>query len=479
MLAIITILGIFLRVTFINKAEGLWNDEYVSWMVANTPFNQGFWGEVLKQCHMPLYYLYLKPFASCGDTILRLTSLVPSVISIYVMYLLGKEYSKKIGLLSASLTSFLSFLVYYAQEVRFYSLLFLFSAILLLFTIRFVKNNNKFNLVGLIVSSLLVIFTHILGIIFVFFNTLFVLYKNKIYTKKTLAIGSALVLILLPFFINVLNKIPYSQWWGKFSYTNVLFLFSDYFSPILTNNVNAPPTFFYNMQLAVWLTVPTVVAVFAMIFGIKQNKGITLVSVLYLIVLFIFAISGKLVFITKYSIEILPIMILLVSVGFSRLNKAGLILFALFISFHFASFFTPYYVTKIFRSEGHRIVGEILNTRQPKFVVYTYYASDRFGRYYKGDAIQLYISKLNRMEYVNNPTKILDYVPKGESLSIVFLDSVSFLTEDYIEKTEVNIPEMFVTFSHIKNVLTDKVFSEYSNVIEDKIGDWYIITAKK
>ena len=135
MLYFTTLLGFLLRMTFLNKPEGLWNDEYVSWYIANTPLGNGFLQEVLKQCHMPLYYLYLKPFAGCSDLILRLTSVVAGVVAIPVMYLVGKEFSKKTANIAAVITSILPFLIYYSQEVRFYSLLFTFSALSLLFTI--------------------------------------------------------------------------------------------------------------------------------------------------------------------------------------------------------------------------------------------------------------------------------------------------------------------------------------------------------
>ncbi len=475
----ILLLGVFLRLTFINKAEGLWNDEYVSWMISATPFNQGFWNEVFKQCHMPLYYLYLKPFSGCSDLILRLTSLVPSVIAIWIMYLIGKEYSKKTGIFAASITSVLSFLVYYAQEVRFYSILFLFSAFTLFYTIRLLKENNIKNLSGYIISSLLIIFTHILGIIFVFLNTLYILYKYKKLTKVFIIWFSIISLALLPLFINIMAQLPSSQWWGKFSYTNILFLFSDYLSPILTNNVNAPPIFFYNIKYALWITIPTVIGILGVVFAIKNNKGVTVAAFLYIVALSILAASGKIVFITKYSIETLPIIILLLSVGFTRTNKFGLILFALFISFHLASFFTPYYVTKIYRSEGHRIVGEILNHRNPEKIIYTYYAPDRFKRYYKDNVKEFYVSKVNRFEYKNSPVKILDNINNGEIFSIVFLDSVSFLDEDYLKKYKNNIPEMFATFSHIRNALVDELENNYKIISVDVSGSWTVITAKK
>ena len=155
MLFLITLFGLVLRLTFINKQEGLWNDEYVSWYVANTSFDEGFFVQVLKQCHMPFYYLYLKLFSQYSDFVLRLSSVIPNVLAIIVMYLVGKEYSKKSANFCALITSILSFLVYYSQEVRFYSILFLFSALSLLFTIKLVKNYTKLSMFGYIISNLL------------------------------------------------------------------------------------------------------------------------------------------------------------------------------------------------------------------------------------------------------------------------------------------------------------------------------------
>ena len=178
-LILIIILGFILRLINIDKPEGLWNDEYVSWFVSSVPFNKGFWEEILKQCHMPFYYLYLKPFCNYNDIVLRLTSVVPSLLAIPVMYLAGNEISKRIGFISASITAALPFLVYYAQEVRFYSLVFLFTALILLFTLKLLKTTNKVNLTGYILSAFLLVTTHVLGFIYLFFNTAYLIYKKK------------------------------------------------------------------------------------------------------------------------------------------------------------------------------------------------------------------------------------------------------------------------------------------------------------
>ncbi len=482
MLFFFIIIGLILRLSFINKPEGLWNDEYVSWFVASTPFNNGFWEEVLKQCHMPLYYLYLKPFTSCSDLILRLTSVIPGVAAIPVMYLVGKEYSKKVGLISASITAILSFLIYYSQEVRFYSLLFLISAVTLLFTIKLIKNNSKLNITGYFLSCALLLGVHVLGGIYVFFSTVYIIFKKKKITPLFLIIGLLILILAFIFGGNILRMLPSSQWWGHFSYTNILFLFSDFLSPILTNNINAPPIFFYNKAYIVWMTLPLIICFIPFIAGIKKAAGLSAVCLLTVIAMSILAFSGKLVFITKYSIEILPALLLILSLGFTRLKKLGLIMLVLFLSVHLSAFFSPYYVSKIERNEGHRIPAEILKARKPDKIIFTYYEPDRFLRYIPlSDKNTYFISKINRFEYKDNPARILDNIKKEETVSVVFLDSVSFFNEEIVQANYNNpdIPEMFLTFSHIKNSLIKELDKNYMDFKVDNIGSWTVITAKR
>ena len=482
MLFFVLLVGCILRLSFINKPEGLWNDEYVSWYVANTPFREGFWQEVLKQCHMPLYYLYLKPFAHFSDLVLRLTSVVPSVLAIVVMYFVGKEYSKKLGLICATITSVLSFLIYYAQEVRFYSLLFLFSALALLATIKLIKNTSKKNIFFYCISMILILLTHVLGGIFVLFNTLYVFYKKKCFSKKILLYVLSCAVFLLPFGLNILKMLPSSQWWGHFSYTNILFLFSDYLSPILTNNINAPTVFFYNKSLVLWMILPLIVAFYPICIGIKKAKGLSLVAVLTVLAMSALALNGKIVFITKYSIEILPILIFVLALGFESLKKVGNILLAIFVLIHLSAFFTPNYVTKTIRVEGNRIPAEIIKAKNPQNVVFTYYEPNRFSRYVNLSGKNIYyISKINRFEYQEQPERILENIKAGETVSVIFLDSVSFFDEDFVNKNKDNskIPEMFLTFSHIKNSLIAGLNKNFTDFRVDKLGAWTVISAKK
>ena len=63
-------------------------------------------------------------------------------------------------------------------------------------------------------------------------------------------------------------------------------------------------------------------------------------------------------------------------------------------------------------------------------------------------------------------------------VSIVFLDSVSFLPENYIEKAkENNVPEMFITFSIIRNSLTNEIKKRGTDINIEHNGSWTVITA--
>lgn len=472
------IIGLILRLFNINKIEGLWNDEYVSWFVASTPFNNGFIEEILKQCHMPLYYFILKPFTSFDDIILRLTSVIPSIMSIYIMYLIGKEYSPKTAKIMALTTTVLPFLVYYSQEVRFYSCLFLFSSMLLLFLIRLL--HSKKSLVGYIISSLLVIFTHILGCIYVFATTIYLIYQKRLLTKKLLIIFAFAFLTITPLIINIMQMIPSSQWWGKFSYTNLLFLITDYFSPILTNHINAPPVFIYNKDFIynLYMILPSLLVIYAISKSIKKNIGLLLISLFVIFVTGLLALSGKLVFITKYTIEILPILILLFSLGIK--DKFDNVILVMFLIIQLSAVFMPFYSTKVFRGEGNKLVSDILNNTKQDVILFNYYEPNRFYRYLNTNSRLYSIHKSNRFEYKDKPATILNDVRIGERVSIVFLNSVSFVPENLLNKPEINnIPEMFITFSTIKHNLIKEFDKNYKDYKIQDSGSWTVVSGTK
>ena len=529
----IVIFGLILRLICINKADGLWNDEYVSYMITAKPFFNGFLDGIKSQCHMPFYYLYLKFFMSVfgqSDILLRLTSVIAGVAAIPVMYFIGKEKDNTLAYLCSGFTAISSFLIYYSQEVRLYSILFLFSALSLLYTIKIIKNPVRKNFILYILFNFLILFTHTIGFVFVFFNLIFLslnLYeKFKDVIKKVWICAFIGGLILSPLVINVFMTESFSQWWGHFSIARIGFLFTDYFSPVLTNLTNAPDNLFYMPKLAIYMFIPALIAILGIIKSLINNKfNIQLFSVALFttIVLIIASISGKLVFITKYSIEIYPILIYLACYGIQTVNKKWLknsiiVIYCLLSVWYLIK--SPQSAPKIRRAEGHKIVADLLNNSELKngdIILLQYYDKNRFLKYFDfSDYYVVSINKGNFYKYLldgysysdtlsngkniyknifstyNNPyfeniinNKIINKLKPGQSVAVIVLDSVSFINPDMMSEITKNEtlyskqPLLFLVFSYIKN----KTFYDMAKTLTltrvERKGRWTLIKFTK
>ena len=434
-LVLITIIGLFLRQIGINKPEGLWNDEYVSWMIASTPFNDGFVREMLSQCHMPLYYIYLKLCMAWGgqsDLMLRISSLIPGVLAIIVMYFVGLQHNKKTAIIASLMTAISSFLIYYSQEVRLYSLLFLISAFALLYFLKFVKNKTATNLGGLILFDFLILFTHTIGFVFVFFQILalsvhvFKEYKKQI-TILWLSIG-LLASLSFPFVYRIITTKSFSQWWGHFTVSKLGFLFTDYFSPVLTNRVNAPDKFLYidSFSFFCFTMITPLIAIFLIgkaIYKNKLNLLMFLITAGTVLVLAIAAICGKLVFITKYSIEIYPILLFLAAYGATNFDKKyiGNILIAIFCLINgFYLVMSPVSAPKMPRPQGHKQVADLItnsNLSDGDYILSEYYGQNRFNKYFNFDKYNVIeITKGNFPEYLSKDYDYLQVYKDGKTI---------------------------------------------------------------
>ena len=519
---LITLLGLIIRLNHIIKPEGLWNDEYVSWYIANIPLGADFWTAVKTQCHLPLYYFYLKIMMFLGgssDVFLRLTSLIPSVIAIPVMYFAGKELdkdNKNVARASALITAFSSFLIYYSQEVRLYSLLFLFSALAWFFALKTINNVSKKNITGFIIFNLLIVITHTIGFVFVFFNILYLFSKlwakKQLFAKQTGIVCSVIglpLLISLPLISNIFSMSGIAQWWGKFAIRNIGFLITDYFSPVLTNLVNAPNAFFYKYDLLfiMYMLIPSFAALIALFKGAQKHKGMFLTAIGGIFVLSMAAILGKMVFITKYSIEIYPVLILLVSVGFNSFSKynIGKFLFILWLLPNLLFIQDENFATKLHRNEGHKIVADLLKQseiKQGDTIVLTYYGPERFNKYIDMSKYNvLSVNKSNIKEYYNlaynklyperdnffalennlNKKVVKNY---KNNVYIVFLDSLEIFTTQQIiqilnsEKLIEKIPVNYILFSGLKNELIKSGFKKYKYRSFINKGAWTVLMFK-
>jgi 4-amino-4-deoxy-L-arabinose transferase-like glycosyltransferase len=550
-LFIILIISFILRLWFLDKPEGLWNDEYVSWFIASEKSISSFLKDAFNNCHTPLYYIYLKfwmmLFKDC-DFSLRISSVIPSILTVITMFFCGKEIkNKNFGLFTAFLMAISSFSIYFAQEVRLYSLLLFFSAGSTLYFIKSVKNTNKLNVFLFILFNALITAIHTLGIIFSISSILTLLYiLNKKKHFEIIKKIKNLFVYLLPFIIVVAIISPFlftiatsnslSQFWSSFSISKIFFTFSDYFSPIQTNIVNTPNTiitYIYNNDkinyiYIIFAIIPFIIALISVINAIlKRNKIINSLlfsSLIFYIILIIIALTGKMILITKYSCEIYPALILAFCFGIISFNKKlfSYLLASIFIFLNlFYLIFSPDSAPQRTRSEGHKAVVKLLENSRLKntdYVLLTYYDVDKFERYLKNkNQYKFYsINKFNfnysmfnnkdyfevikhgKVMYKNNfmqfPNEaIMNYsqnnfiskMNKGERIGIIFLNSVSFLSNDKIQYIIRNPKEydrtsfIFIVFSALRNTLLYSFKKDYKIDSITQVGDWTLVVFEK
>ena len=348
-LIIILLVGLGLRLWNLNRPEGIWNDEYTAYSISMLKFPFNFFEDIKTNCHAPLHYFYIKLWVQIfrnSDFMLRLSSLVPNLMGCLVMYFVGKNYqskdnSIKIGLACATISAISSFLIYFSQEVRIYSMIFLLTSLILLFSIKMYNAPSKKNAIWLTIFSILLILEHTIGFVYVMFNTFgLIAFQQKQKKKKEtdgfiiLISGLILCLPVIPFLFRIFANPTYiSQWWSPFNWSKIFFFFTDLFSPVL-KNITTTPLNFYNQIIAnnvinvgflLFAIIPASIALWLIIKSNLEakriNKYFLSVFIATFLTILIAAIAGKITFLTKYLTELYPILILMTALGWAEINS--------------------------------------------------------------------------------------------------------------------------------------------------------------
>ncbi len=348
-LILIILLGLGLRLWNLNRPEGIWNDEYVTYSISMLKFPFDFVEGIKTNCHAPLHYFYLKLWMQIfrnSDFMMRLSSLLPNLLGCLVMYFVGKNYqtkdnSIKIGLACTLIASISSFLIYFSQEVRIYSMIFLLSSLILLFSIKMYNAPSKKYALWITFLSILLILEHTIGFVFVLFNAFGLMafrqkQKKKKENDKFIPVVAGLILCLpaVPFLFRIFAHPTYiSQWWSPFNWSKIFFCFTDLFSPVLKNITSTPVNFYnqiisndsINIGFVLFALIPAGIALWLIIKSNLDSKRINkfLLSVVIATSLTILtaAIADKLIFLTKYLTELYPVLILMTGIGWAEVNS--------------------------------------------------------------------------------------------------------------------------------------------------------------
>ena len=353
-LLLILLSAFVLRVVCIDKADGLWYDELVSYKEVVMPNVISVIKYTLKtDVHLPLYqvllYFWTKLFAT-SDLSLRMFSAICGFLSVVISYFIGKELRGKIlGLFCAGVFAFNSFLIYYSQEVRMYSVLILFATLHLLFSLRVQRRHGTGDYVGLVLSSIALVYTQTIAFIYVFlagvFQTVFMRMK-KLPVKNILISYLATFVITMPLILYVCgNWEHYSKQINGYycDWSSLLVVLSDFFTPKLQGLNNNPMHYLgelinnFTLEKALFTVIPLTVCLYAIGLAVRKNKSIlpmflTAIS-FWLVEIFAFKFTNFKI-LSRYLSITLPVLLVMVSTGlrgtkFRRVIVSGMLVLCL------------------------------------------------------------------------------------------------------------------------------------------------------
>jgi 4-amino-4-deoxy-L-arabinose transferase-like glycosyltransferase len=161
-LILLTIIGLFLR--FYNLGfNSLWLDEASTYTISTNSFSQIWHVTAAGEFNPPLFYWIEHVMLMFGNSevILRFVPAVVGVLTIPLIYCVGKEFmDRNVGIIAAAAFAFSPFLVYYSQEARAYLMMLFFVVFAMIFYLKALKDNRILNWVLFGLLSALAFWSH-------------------------------------------------------------------------------------------------------------------------------------------------------------------------------------------------------------------------------------------------------------------------------------------------------------------------------
>lgn len=248
-------IGIFLRFYQLDR-QSLWSDELYSVYASSLPNWSDFWLYLEEDPHPPLFQIslayWIRILPKFSEYYVRLFPIIISVLNLCVLWFLTKPWEKTKRFLFLFLISLSPGAIYYAQEVRSYSLLLCLSSIILVLFVNLeTGGNRRFGWICLLITSILISYVHLFGFIFV--GSLYLIFWLSFLIKKNKEVFSVFFLGFFTFiaflpFVYQLSKgtkiataswidppglVLYLAYYSLFFYTSKKFLFLTVIIPIV------------------------------------------------------------------------------------------------------------------------------------------------------------------------------------------------------------------------------------------------------
>lgn len=360
LIGIIT-LGTFFRLYKINY-QGLWLDELYT-IIPTAPENSIH--SLIEYCKIdqpPAFFLFLYgvfhlfPYNEITG---RVACAIIGIVSLVVVYFLGKEIkNKEVGLFASFLAAINLFHIYYSQELRFYSMTFMLSSLSFLFLTRAYKRLRKIDLILYSTSTIILVYTHYYGLLIFAVQVLifsFLVVREKKYHLVPIGIlvGGLVCVSFLPWIPILRGDLKINDFW--IAYPKVFFV-AEYFYDYTGKDIGTT-------LIILWLTVHFVKFLIS-----EKSKSIFLIIigwiVLSYVIPYLWSIYKLPILHNRYTIVTLPAWFLVFSLGWENLKNTRLkyaVPIGLFVSLLInLSFFNKYYsrITKDQYRESSQFVIE-------------------------------------------------------------------------------------------------------------------------
>lgn len=364
LLGLITLFGLELRVAISNCP--MWYDEGHSILVAVQQFPFGIDNFLFTKDfqHTPFYFYFLhfwlKIFGT-SEILLRFSSVIFGVATIPLTYIVAKKLYKNdkiVGIISAILVAVSPLMIYYSIEVRMYMMVTFLAVLSMNYLLDFDAKGDKKSLIKLLVTNTLIPYLLIGGIVFnigqVVAYTLYLFLAQKEETEKIrkyLTYRVYQLILLVPYFI---IAIYYAYQRSKFIMFHIpSFQFINFVGNVQNFFGAKVGMLFWTQYLPIMIdflffvsvVIPIVYFICALIRAFKEKDAklymaFLMITIAYVIIL-ISCMLKVIVLVPRYIIFIVPILMILAAVGFSKLKKWHIAIFL--IAF---TGFSCYYIFK-------------------------------------------------------------------------------------------------------------------------------------
>ncbi len=375
-LIIIMIIAALLRYKGL-KGQSLWLDELHTMNEADPllPWSSLFHTLKTSDQHPPLFFVLERfCFSIFGYTErgARILPVLAGILSVWGAYLLGKTIlNERLGLIAAAITCVNYYSIFYSQEARDYSFLWLFTTLSYAYFLRLYQSLKRSDAIWYIVTTVLLLYSHyfslmVLGCQFILFLAFWALEKeNRKQFFLTFFISAVIIVVAyLPWlpFLKEMGKIK--SFWIQLVWEDFYFnYFNEYFG-------NAPLLYIF-LYIFLISYIVNVILTYSEVHYIKKNPIVLSFVFIFISILFSYMIPYLRSFfvvpmlIERYTIIVIPSLITCIAYGV-YLIKTPVVRYSLLATFILLSLFDIIFVKEFYikpHKEQFREVTQLLTER--------------------------------------------------------------------------------------------------------------------